>query len=226
MPHPRNTPERFWSKVDQSGGLDACWLWQGAIGEQGYGVVRYEGKQWRTHRLAFTLAYGPIEEGALVCHSCDVRACCNPVHLWLGSDAANMEDMRLKGRARYLGGRRGESHRSAKLTEADVLDIRERYAAGGVEQRDLADEYGVHRVQIGSILRGQTWKHVGGPRSTRPDKAGERNPRVRVTETQVREIRARYAAGGVTLTALATEYRIGVSTVYSIISRDSWKHVQ
>jgi hypothetical protein len=69
-----------------------CWLWQGFRQANGYGDVGYRGKTWRTHRIAFTLAKGPIPPGHDVCHTCDVRHCMNPDHLWSGPRILNNRD--------------------------------------------------------------------------------------------------------------------------------------
>jgi hypothetical protein len=76
-----------------------CWLWQGTLGWKGYGQISYRNKQWGTHRLSYTLHKGPIPKGMLVCHTCDVRNCVNPEHLWVGTNKQNMVDCSRKGRA-------------------------------------------------------------------------------------------------------------------------------
>jgi hypothetical protein len=77
-----------------------CWLFEGMVNHNGYGLVVQKGRQERAHRLAWIEAYGPIPDGLFVCHHCDVPACCNPDHLFLGSAADNARDMAAKGRVR------------------------------------------------------------------------------------------------------------------------------
>ena len=77
-----------------------CWLWMGALGSWGYGVIWGDGRLKRAHRVAFELYVGPIPEGMDVCHKCDVTWCVNPEHLFLGDDSDNQRDRALKGRAR------------------------------------------------------------------------------------------------------------------------------
>ena len=88
--------DRIWplvSKGDPSG----CWLWMGyKVG--GYGSIRVGGRNRRVHRLVYELLVGPIPVGLLVCHHCDTPACCNPAHLFLGTQKANMQDASAKGR--------------------------------------------------------------------------------------------------------------------------------
>jgi hypothetical protein len=75
-----------------------CWIWQGWVTHNGYGEKAYRGKTWRVHRLMYTLTQGPVSSGMDVCHSCDVRLCCNPAHLWVGTRKQNMEDCLAKER--------------------------------------------------------------------------------------------------------------------------------
>jgi hypothetical protein len=98
------TEERFWAKVDRSGGPDACWLWTAGTFRlrNGYGKFGADPAASRTvyaHRFAYELSHGPIPPGLLVCHHCDNPPCCNPAHLFLGTIADNMRDMSDKGRA-------------------------------------------------------------------------------------------------------------------------------
>jgi hypothetical protein len=75
-----------------------CWEYQGYRHPKGYGGMAYRGKGWRTHRLSYYLFKGPIPDGMLVCHTCDVRHCINPNHLFLGTIETNNKDMVAKGR--------------------------------------------------------------------------------------------------------------------------------
>jgi hypothetical protein len=83
----------------QSGG---CWLWTGSVNADGYAQVRRDGRTWPVHRLVWEEANGPIPDGKYVCHVCDTPPCCNPDHLFLGSQQANVTDMIEKGR--FKGG--------------------------------------------------------------------------------------------------------------------------
>lgn len=78
--------------------LNGCWLFQGFTHPNGYGDLSYMGKNWRVHRLAFHLWKGPIPEGHDICHTCDVRNCVNPDHLWSGPRRMNNRDTTDKRR--------------------------------------------------------------------------------------------------------------------------------
>ena len=147
----------FWTyvQVTESG----CWEWQGYCSTTGYGQVRINGKVHGTHRVAYEWAYGPIPEGMFVCHKCDNRPCCNPEHLFLGTVADNNADARQKGRHRN-NPPRGEANTSAKLTEAQVIAIREAYANKEANQTQLAKRYGVDLSTVWAIIRRKGWKHV------------------------------------------------------------------
>lgn len=89
---------RSFVKVNDQG----CWVWQGTchLPPREYGQMYYRGKQWRTHRLSYFLHKGPIAKGMAVCHSCDNQRCCNPEHLWLGTQRDNLVDSIVKKRHR------------------------------------------------------------------------------------------------------------------------------
>jgi len=88
--------EKFWARVDKSAGPNACWPWRGPL-RHGYGAIHFMKRTHRAHRVAFYLEHGHWPEPCC-CHICDVPRCCNPRHLWEGTQADNMNDMRAKGR--------------------------------------------------------------------------------------------------------------------------------
>lgn len=139
--------ERFWAKVDKSGGDDVCWPWMAYKDEYGYGRFGLHGTPIRAHRIAFFLSTDSVAEE--VCHHCDNPACVNPNHLFGGTHTDNMADKATKGR------------QFAKLTEATVREIRRLHAAGaGYTQKILGEMFGVNRSQIRRIVNRVNWRHV------------------------------------------------------------------
>jgi hypothetical protein len=157
--------ERFWSRVDKAAGADACWLWNGHLNAYGYGTLgagdsgRGDGRlrTMRAHRVSWEMANGPIPEGMHVCHTCDNRKCVNPAHLFLGTNADNVADKVAKGRGSRAA---GSTNGFAKLTEAQVCEMRQDYARGGVTYPQLASRYGINQATVGKIITGKQWTHL------------------------------------------------------------------
>lgn len=127
-----------------------CVMWTGYVDPTGYGK---RGHTW-AHReaLARKLAR-PIGPGMDACHTCDVRLCVNPDHLYEGTRRQNMADITARGRHNKP---RGESHWRAKLSAADVAAMRAA-AAAGRSQRDLGRQFGVHSATVSRIVR-RIWR--------------------------------------------------------------------
>ncbi len=169
----RPLADRFWEKVGDGPflrpDLGPCREWKAGRNRQGYGSFEHWlSDKWMSvpaHRVAWELAYGPIPDGLVVCHHCDNPPCCQPMHLFLGTVAINNADRDAKGRNRLVQPTheqraRGERTGAAKLTELAVREIRQRYAAGGVSQQSLADEYRLGQSQVSRVIRRTTWAHV------------------------------------------------------------------
>jgi hypothetical protein len=148
--------DRFWPKVDKSGD---CWLWTGAKTPFGHGVMaKPGGGAVRTHRVSWEMHRGTIPEGLCVLHRCDVPACVNPDHLFLGDRDANNKDMQAKGRCDRVKRPRGENHGCAKLTEDAVRQIRERRNKGET-YASIARDFGVSLQTIFRTCH-HNWQHV------------------------------------------------------------------
>ncbi len=141
----------FWKHVQRGNG---CWLWTGPKVGMGYGKFSVRGKYYRAHRVSWELVNGPIPSGLIVCHKCDVPACVRPDHLFLGTFNDNNKDLARKGHAA-----RGERNAHAKLTEEQVIEIRQRYK-NGESGTTLAREFGVDPSNIWLIGTGRRWRHV------------------------------------------------------------------
>lgn len=150
----RTIEKYFWSYCTP-GMTGECWEWQSStLISNGYGAFSFRKKKRYAHRVSYELHHGPIPNGMFVCHSCDNRKCCNPAHLFLGTNSDNVDDMMQKDRNAY-----GEKSGHAVLREGDVIEIR-RLAAGGIRYKDLADRFNVSEGSISDAVGGRTWKHV------------------------------------------------------------------
>jgi hypothetical protein len=173
-------PARFWAKVNKNGPTPAhapelgpCWLWTASTGgreSDQRGTAYWNGKTVVASRVAWIVTHGEIPRGAgyhgtCVLHRCDNGLCCNPSHLFLGTNEDNMRDMVAKRRAAQHA---GVDNGRARLTEADVIAIRQA-RANGVTRSRLAAAYGVTPENIGAIANGKTWRHVRAPQSKTPD---------------------------------------------------------
>jgi len=133
---------------------NGCRLWQGGFIE-GYGAVRFDGRQFATHRLAWMLHNGKdIPHKDHVCHLCDVRACCSPDHLFLGTARDNQQDCSAKGRKPH-----GSKHHNAKLSEADIPVIRAAYDAGE-NWKTIAARHDVSITTVDHIGKRMIWLRV------------------------------------------------------------------
>lgn len=150
----KNLVERFEAKFTR-GPVAECWLWQGSIAPNGYGKLGGGTSQLSAHRVAYELANGPIPEGLYICHTCDVRNCVNPAHLFAGTCSDNLRDCVSKGRHNWQrpdrAQTRGENHATAKLSDAQVSEIR-RLASLGAGQSELARKFGVTQPHVGRLI--------------------------------------------------------------------------
>jgi DNA-directed RNA polymerase subunit RPC12/RpoP len=145
---------RIFRRVER-GEQDKCWEWNGRRDSNGYGRIDIKGFPRLAHRLMFELINGWSPKA--VCHSCDNPSCCNPSHLWAGTQADNVADMISKGR-RNVPIRRGASVNTSKLTEQDVLLI----VASSESIPHLAKQFSVTVEAIRAIRNGKNWRHVTG----------------------------------------------------------------
>src|SRR5882724_11171101 len=125
---------------------NGCWEFIGARHTQGYGLLRYNGKQARAHRVAYDLVVGDIPDGIQVLHICDNPPCVNPEHLFLGTDQDNMNDKVMKGRHSY-----GEAH--GKLTNNQVLEMRKLFGTG-ISDADIARRFNISEGAMRHIKHG------------------------------------------------------------------------
>lgn len=153
----RSIHARFFSKVFKD---NSCWMWLAAKNRGGYGLFRKDGSAWLAHRVSWEMANGPIPAGMDVLHSCDVPACVNPGHLFIGTAADNMADMSRKGRHRSRtkpeSVARGQAHYKTKITPEIAAHIRKN-AIGRGAQRALAHKFGLSEAAVSLVVRWKSW---------------------------------------------------------------------
>jgi hypothetical protein len=156
--------QNFWTRTRREG---ECLIWTGPTIKSGNNVYRGQVNRHRkkilAYRFAYTLSKGAIPDGLQVMHSCDVPLCVEPSHLFLGTQADNMQDMVRKGRASWQARpetrARGSRHGMAKFDEENIRNIRLCLAAG-IARSKIASFHGVSHGLIGQIARRRIWRHV------------------------------------------------------------------
>lgn len=135
-----------------------CWLWAGGLDGQGYGRIGIGRKCFATHRITYAEFKGD-PTGLNVCHKCDTPACCNPDHLFLGTQADNLADMSAKGRHGH-GDLRGDAHPNSLLTRGAVEAIRRLAANSNLTQTEIGARYGVTQTCVSDVVTRRSWRHV------------------------------------------------------------------
>ena len=143
--------KNFWAKVRKT---DSCWIWTSPTESSGHARFQMRYSRYSVHRLSYFIHTGidPLER--LVCHSCDVPNCVNPSHLFLGTPLQNTRDALSKWRLHH-----GQNHYNAKLTDADVVEIR-KLRAQGETLKSIAHRFGVHLSLIHLVAHRRNWKHI------------------------------------------------------------------
>lgn len=151
--------QRFWSKVDTSGGPDACWPWLRSVTKEGYGQFNVDGQMYLASIVALELAVGVRPEGMEAMHSCDNPPCCNPDHLSWGTRQQNIADRVSRGRSHRAP---GSANPFAKLTEEIVTQARKRYIPGHRQHgaSAIAREVGISIPAMIKAISGRNWKHL------------------------------------------------------------------
>jgi hypothetical protein len=186
-----------------------CWLWLSSTNGV-YGTISVVSKTMYAHRASFQAFVRPPAPNEFVCHRCDTPLCVNPEHLFIGPRQVNIDDSVSKDRHT-----RGMRHAMAKLTDVDVLTIRERFSKGESAET-LAWTYGLHPSTISRAASGERWKHLGGP--TRRNRRAD----VILDWAKANEIRSlRYSSEP--RKQMAARFGVTLPTLYAIWLGRQWK---
>ncbi len=128
---------RFWKNIQRS---DGCWLWTGSRQQNGYGIMWYDGKVVKAHRMMWLETIGPIPEGLDVLHKCDVRNCVRLDHLELGTDLENARQREERGRGKQ---QRGERCGATKYPDSLVHKAKALYRPKTFGYRAVGEAIGV-----------------------------------------------------------------------------------
>jgi hypothetical protein len=141
----------------------ACLLRTSCVLATGYTLIHFRNgldgsgdyKAVLTHRFIYERVVGPIPGEMEILHSCDVRNCFNPLHLFIGTPLDNMADMVAKDRHG-----RGERQPAAKITADDVRSIRQLASDGKLLQREIGALFGLKAPQTNAIIMRRAWAHI------------------------------------------------------------------
>lgn len=138
----KSLPKSPWPELWRVNVTDTCWDWLGSL-SRGYGHIAKQ----PAHRVSWEYHNGPIPDGLHVLHRCDRRRCVNPAHLFLGTNAENMEDKMRKGRWRG----------KVKLTPEQVVAI---FIDTRIDQKSIAADYGITAGNVSMIKCRRSWRSI------------------------------------------------------------------
>ena len=225
--------DRFWSKVkfeyNEDGTINnnACMIWTAGKNQYDYGDFCYvTHKHILAHRFSLSCYIGPLpvwEAPDWLCvrhkNSCNNRACVNPLHLEIGTQRQNIEDMiELGSQAK------GSNIGSSVLCDNQVLETIKLINLGE-SNLDIADKFSVSEFTIRDIRYGNTWSHLTGIKHIPSGYSiGENNASAKLNDSNIREIRQKLKLGR-TGVSLAREYGVSIATISLIKNNKKWTHV-
>lgn len=144
--------EKSIERIPESG----CWLWTCALNRNGYGKVKVDGRHLTAHRWSWAIHNGTVPEGMWVLHRCDVPACVNPTHLFLGDVQKNVDDMWAKGRRGAMrgGSLPNEKNPNCSFSDEEISAIRAARKVSPETNKALAKRFGISETHFSHIVRG------------------------------------------------------------------------
>ncbi|MBT5419447.1 MAG: hypothetical protein HOK80_01040 [Candidatus Cloacimonetes bacterium] len=231
MGYPENVLDRFWSKVkfeyNEDGTInnDACMIWTAAKHIDSYGQFWVNGKDIPSHRFSLSCYIGPLptwEAPDWMCvrhkNFCNNKDCVNPLHLELGTNQQNTDDMIELGNHP-----RGSSHGMSVFKDEEVLEVIE-LSKSGMLYQEIADIFGVTRGAISKIVIGRTWSELTGIIHKPTDGKGINKATAILNNDKIREIRQKLKLSR-TGASLAREYGVSPGVISKIKLNKIWTHV-
>ena len=137
-------------------------MWNGAVAS-GYGTIRWGNRMMGAHVVSFLLSGRTPGVGQQVLHTCDIKLCVRPDHLWAGTQRENMDDMLGKGRQSHhppaIPFGKGETNIGAKITTETARLVKQMHR-DGARQADIMRATGVTRANVWAIVHGLSWTHI------------------------------------------------------------------
>lgn len=195
---------------------EGCWGWKASINHRGYGTMRFKNKKMNAHRVSWIIHTDIDPKDKNVCHSCDNRLCCNPKHLFLGTQQDNINDMMRKGRKKPL---KGEKCPWAKLTEKDIHMMLALFEKGHTN-KSVGALFNIHGATAGEIKRGEIWGHIGD-RSSIIKKGTHMRRLNKDTALLVKQ----RLLNNEKVSDLAKEYKLSSGSIHNIKKEKTWKNI-
>jgi len=208
----RTIQERIESRIISRNGY-GCWLT--TYTRRGRPQIFVGGKTRILSRVVYEVYKGVSPGDLFVCHNCDNRHCINPEHLFLGTHTDNMLDRDRKNRQP-----KGSAVGNSKLTESQVMEIRDLLAKGNLTGKQIGDIYNVHQCTISYINTGKTWTHIDGVGA----KINTWQFNRKLDDDKVKQIK-KLLAEGMSSRKISELFGVGKSTLGSIRQNRTWTHI-
>lgn len=173
-------------------------------------------KSYLIARLVYEIYRGVAPGDLFVCHTCDNKYCVNPDHLFLGTHAENMLDRSKKGRQA-----KGSHHGQAKLTESQVIEIRDLLLQKKLTLRQISEMFCVSSMAISDINIGRRWLHVEGIGG----RLNSMRPNLKLNSDKVKQIK-QLLAKGMSFRKIGKQFGVNHKTISSISRNQTWIHVK